>query len=29
MGMNDKVKLRKIYVRLLPLTLVTNLHQPL
>ena len=29
MGMNDKVKLRKIYVRLLSLTLVTNLHQPL
>ena len=29
MGMNDKVKLRKIYVRLLSLTLVANLHQPL
>ena len=29
MGMNDEVKLRKIYVRLLPLTLVANLHQPL
>ena len=32
MGMNDKVKLQKIYVRLLSQTLVynvANLHQPL